>query len=201
MNPQEIVKQLKEQGITVSLAGENIRLQPGSRAPSDLVAALRLSKPAVIAYLQRGDTHVPTSANAASSNARPAEDAEASPAARTLTRQLLAWAGQDVARWRRVHAALLSDYAPVGNQTDERDVLVAWAAARLGNSQALRDLARRESAGRPLNIRELDAAAARRADISFWERVARRFEPGIPATLTTDTVAAKVIRGIILRHA
>ena len=111
--------------------------------------------------------------------------------------RLTTWAGSDPIRWKRLHAALLRIYAPAWDRMDDRDILVAWAAACLALTQARRELRHFEGLGRPLTGREATAKAARKADVSFWGRLADRLAVQLPVALTEDTEAARMLNTLV----
>lgn len=88
---------------------------------------------------------------------------------------------------------LLRIYAPRWEHIDARDLLVAWAAARLALTRAKCELRRYESLRRPLTRRELDAKGGRQADVSFWGRLSQRLETQVPAALAEDAEAKRVL--------
>lgn len=206
MNVQQLVEQFQSAGVMLSLVEDQddvkVRLTPRSQAPDALVAALRDSKADVVALLRREQRPAPGPEQASAAGADPPVDAAlASPFAQSLARQLVAWADTNRDRWRRIHSALIAIYQPVHwDRTDGTDILVMWVAARLGEAQARHELTRLEGLRRRLEDREAIAKAAREADLTLWQRIARKYQDKIPAALTVDVAAAKVIRQIVQRR-
>ena len=52
MQTSDILKQLHKLGVTVSVSGDRVLLEPGSRVPRSLLEALRRDKAEVLAYLK-----------------------------------------------------------------------------------------------------------------------------------------------------
>ena len=52
MNVAAVLGQLESQGVTITLTGDQVKLVPGSRVPSDLVQQLKHHKKEVVAFLR-----------------------------------------------------------------------------------------------------------------------------------------------------
>ena len=52
MNVQAVLDRLESQGVTITVTGDQVKLVPGSRVPSDLVQQLKHHKKEVVAFLR-----------------------------------------------------------------------------------------------------------------------------------------------------
>ena len=52
MNVQAVLDRLESQGVTITVTGDQVKLVPGSRVPSDLVEQLKHHKKEVVAFLR-----------------------------------------------------------------------------------------------------------------------------------------------------
>ena len=52
MNVQAVLDRLESQGVTITVTGDQVKLEPGSRVPSDLVEQLKHHKKEVVAFLR-----------------------------------------------------------------------------------------------------------------------------------------------------
>lgn len=114
----------------------------------------------------------------------------------SVAKRLSQWAGHDIARWKQIRAALLTIYAPTWDHIDGRDVLVAWAAAWLKFHTAEHELALLDK-GRNLTSQQRASMAARRADVSFWERLAKRLNEQVRVAIDQDPQAAKALESFV----
>ncbi len=52
MNVAAVLDRLESQGVTITVTGDQVKLEPGSRVPSDLVEQLKHHKKEVVAFLR-----------------------------------------------------------------------------------------------------------------------------------------------------
>lgn len=114
-----------------------------------------------------------------------------------MARGCAEWGGNDNARWKKLHSALLSTYEPAWDRTDARDILVAWAAANLAFSQAGQALVRLEGLKGTLTSHQKSAREAAKADVAFWGRLVAHLDDQVPIALKQDSSAAKTLADLI----
>ena len=56
MNVAAVLDRLESQGVTITVTGDQVKLEPGSRVPSDLVEQLKHHKKEVVAFLRGRNT-------------------------------------------------------------------------------------------------------------------------------------------------
>jgi len=127
------------------------------------------------------------------------DNSTASHADQGLFGQVITWAGNDPKRWGLLNRALLRIYAPRWERVDARDVLVAWTNAWVAITRAKQRLERLQSLKRHLTWSERNERGGREADISFWGRLTKRLGGQIPAALTQDKVAARLLTRLCSR--
>ena len=113
--------------------------------------------------------------------------------AQDMMSQILSWAGNDPKRWGLLHNALLRIYAPRWESIDARDTIVGWTGAWLSLTRARQQLQRLQSLKRPLTWNERNEKGGREADISFWGRLTKRLSGQIPAALSEDIQATRLL--------
>lgn len=185
MNAEQLIHEVETKGARLVANGALLELDVPTTFPEDLVQKLRQHKAEVLAALAL--RHEPHGSN------------PALPQASQLLDRLLAWAGGSAARWVSMRDTLLRTYSPSWERVDARDILVAWLGARVAVAQAQHELERLEQIRRPLTRGEQASKGGRKADISYYGRVAKHLEQRVPMALLADPAAARTIRALTKR--
>lgn len=165
-----ILEQLRELGVTTTIAEDKLQLRPGSKVPSDLADALRANKIAILEHFRFVQ-----------------EDVEG----------LLSWAAEDPKRWTQVLSALKRGWDLARGGDSPRDILVRWASAHQRLSAAKRELEGLKSRQGALTVAEQGAIGGREADISFFSRFTAALDRRAVTALALDEGVGRKLSALL----